>query len=137
MTNKERKYAQSMKKIYNSTPTMIHERDYVPKNCVFCFTRMKTIHDTHNPHPVADFIYAKESNETDVADRCCTSCDEKVVLPARLEVHRKALKPNEKKRFVIHADMIERPNSTMHLRNPVPSVLDDFLTIVHPLSDYE
>jgi len=134
MTNKQRRYAETMKKIYNSTPTMINEREYVPKNCVFCFTRMKTIHDTHNPHPVADFIYAKRSNETDVADRCCTSCDEKVVIPARVDLYRKD-KSNENRRFVLHADMIVRPNSTMHLRNPVPSVIDDILTIVHPVAE--
>jgi len=135
MNRKERRrYTEKMKKIYNSTPTMINEREYVPKNCVFCFTRMKTIHDTHNPHPVADFIYAKESNETDVADRCCTSCDEKVVLPARVDLYRKD-KSNENRRFVLHADMIVRPNSTMHLRNPVPSVMDDILTIVHPFAE--
>jgi len=113
---------------------MVHEKKYVPMNCAMCGEHMKDIHDTHNPYPVADFIYAKRSNETDVADRCCTSCDEKVVIPARVDLYRKD-KSNENKRFVLHADMIVRPNSTMHLRNPIPSVIDDILTIVHPIAE--
>ena len=35
--------------IYNESPTMINEKDYIPKNCVFCNVRMESIHDTHNP----------------------------------------------------------------------------------------
>jgi len=36
--------------IYNESPTMINEKDYIPKNCVFCNVRMKSIHDTHNKY---------------------------------------------------------------------------------------
>ena len=69
--------------IYNESPTMINEKEYIPKNCVFCNVRMESIHDTHNPYPAAPFMYAKESNLTNKPDRCCTSCVRNVVSPAR------------------------------------------------------
>ena len=112
MTNAERRYAEMMKKIYNETDTMIHERNYVPKNCVICDVRMKSVHDTHNPHPIKEFIYAKESNATDVADRCCTFCNDKVVMPKRIKLIKEKLTPEEfaKKRLISHLDLIERPS---------------------------
>jgi hypothetical protein len=70
--------------IYNNASTMIHEDKYVPMNCVLCGDLMKTIHDTHSPNPITELCYAKESYETGNPNRCCSSCNSKYVLPARL-----------------------------------------------------
>ena len=66
MNRKERRMNEKMMNvIYNSSPNMLNEKKYVPKNCVFCEVKMKSIHDTHNPYPLADkIVYAKESNKT-------------------------------------------------------------------------
>ena len=72
-----------LRHLYNSSPTMIHENDYVPMNCVICGTEMKSIHDTHNPQPITDKCFAKEALEEDRKDRCCNNCNKTVVLPAR------------------------------------------------------
>ena len=63
---------------------MIHERKYIPIDCVICGTKMKTIHDTHNPFPVTDQCYAKESRETGNQNRCCSTCNSSVVLVLRI-----------------------------------------------------
>ena len=81
MNRKERRMNEKlMKVIYNSSPNMIHEKKYVPKNCVFCDVKMKSIHDTHNPYPLADkIVHAKESNKSKTPDRCCSACNERVL----------------------------------------------------------
>ena len=63
--------------------TMIHEDDYVPMNCCLCGARMETIHDTHNPSPLAPKCYAKEALMDFLPHRCCSKCDRKV-LAARM-----------------------------------------------------
>lgn len=94
MNRKERRLQEKrIRHIFNKCSTMINERKYIPKNCVICDVKMKSIHDTHNPHPVADFIYAKESNATNQPDRCCTSCDRNVVRLARIKMY--DLEPND------------------------------------------
>ncbi len=82
-SSERRNSTRTFRDIYNESPTMINEKDYIPKNCVFCNVRMESIHDTHNPYPAAPFMYAKESNLTNKPDRCCTSCQRNVVSPAR------------------------------------------------------
>ena len=59
--------------------TMIHEDDYVPMNCCLCGARMETIHDTHNPAPLAPHCYAKEALLDSLPHRCCSKCDIKVI----------------------------------------------------------
>ena len=70
------------RKLYNNAPHMINEKKYVPMNCVICNEMMKDIHDTHNPYPVVaenSYATAPQINK----NRCCTKCDDLVVLPAR------------------------------------------------------
>ena len=59
--------------------TMIKESDYVPMNCCLCGARMETIHDTHNPAPLAPHCYAKEALLDSLPHRCCSKCDAKVI----------------------------------------------------------
>ena len=77
--HERRKQEKIFRKIYNSSPKMIHERSYVPMNCVMCDTKMKTIHDTHNPLPITESCTAKESHETGSPNRCCSKCNETVI----------------------------------------------------------
>jgi len=84
-SSERRNSTRTFRDIYNESPTMLNEKDYIPKNCVFCNVRMESIHDTHNPYPAAPFMYAKESNLTNKPDRCCTSCIRNVVFPARVK----------------------------------------------------
>ena len=58
--------------------TMIHEKDYVPMNCCLCGQSMPSIHDTHNPYPLAPHCYAKEALENNNPNRCCIRCNDKV-----------------------------------------------------------
>jgi len=74
-----------LRKIFNSDPTMIHEKKYVPINCVICGEKMKSIHDTHNPFPITEKCYAKEAYDTGNPNRSCSACASKV-LDARLHI---------------------------------------------------
>ena len=76
------------RKIYNKAPSMIHEKKYVPMNCVMCDVKMKSIHDTHNPYPITELCYSKEAHLTDNPNRCCSECNE-IVTEARLEMSKK------------------------------------------------
>ena len=66
------------RKIYNKAPSMIHEKKYVPMNCVMCDVKMKSIHDTHNPYPITELCYSKEAHLTDNPNRCCSEGTEKL-----------------------------------------------------------
>ena len=65
--------------------TMIHERDYTPMKCCLCGKEMNSIHDTHNPAPLAPHTYAKQAQEENSPHRCCGQCDAEKVLPARMK----------------------------------------------------
>jgi len=73
-----------MNSIYNAAPNMIHEKDFVPMDCVLCGAEMKTVHDTGNPYPLTEKCYAKEALEEGNPNRCCSKCNREKVLPARL-----------------------------------------------------
>ena len=70
--------------IYNSSPNMLHENKYVPMNCVLCGNKMNTIHDTHNPYPITEKCFPKDTHETGNPNRCCSACNLEKVIPARL-----------------------------------------------------
>ena len=65
--------------------TMIHEKDYKPMNCCLCGKEMVSIHETHNPAPLAPHTYAKEAQEQNLPHRCCGECNATRVNPARAE----------------------------------------------------
>ena len=64
--------------------TMIHERDYTPMKCCLCGKEMNSIHDTHNPAPLAPHTYAKQAQEENSPHRCCGQCNAEKVNPARM-----------------------------------------------------
>ena len=68
---------------YQPGSTMIHEKDYQPMNCCLCGKEMVSIHETHNPAPLAPHTYAKEALEQNLPHRCCGECDATRVNPAR------------------------------------------------------
>jgi len=70
---------------YQPGSTMIHEKDYQPMNCCLCGKEMLSIHDTHNPFPLAPHTYAKEAQEHNLPHRCCGECNATRVNPARAE----------------------------------------------------
>ena len=74
----------NMNMIYNSSPHMLHENKYVPMNCVLCGVKMNTIHDTHNPFPITEKCFPKDTHETGNPNRCCSACNLEKVIPARL-----------------------------------------------------
>ena len=76
------------RKIYNKAPSMIHEKKYVPMNCVMCDVKMKSIHDTHNPYPITELCYSLEAHKTDNPNRCCTECND-IVTDARMKLSMK------------------------------------------------
>jgi len=79
-----------VRSIYNSCPTMIHEDDYVPMDCCLCGSTMKSVHDTHNPFPLAPFCYAKEALEKGLPHRSCTDCQPKVLISRNVNPYAKA-----------------------------------------------
>lgn len=84
-----------LKQIYNSSPNMIHEKDYKELNCVLCNKLMKTVHDTHCAFPLAKLQSAKEAFENpENHSRCCSECNEKVFV-GRLELMRGVPKNNK------------------------------------------
>ena len=70
--------------VFNSCPTMIHENDFIPHDCCLCDARIETVHDSHNPFPLTDIASALSENGKENPTRCCSSCDMKIVLPARI-----------------------------------------------------
>ena len=70
---------------YEPGSTMIHEKDYQPMNCCLCGKEMVSIHETHNPAPLAPRTYAKEAQENNLPHRCCGECNATHVNPARAE----------------------------------------------------
>ena len=71
---------------FNHAPNlMIHEKDYIPMNCVLCGEEMKSVHATHTADPLVDRVTAKEALETGNPNRCCSKCRTEKVMPARLE----------------------------------------------------
>jgi len=68
---------------YQPGSSMIHEKDYLPMNCCLCGKEMVSIHDTHNPFPLAPKTYAKEAQEQNLPHRCCSECNATHVNPAR------------------------------------------------------
>ena len=79
LKNKFKSQEQLLRGVYNSCPTMIHEDDYVPMDCVLCGKTMETIHDTHNPSPLKPHCYAKDTHETGNPNRCCSECQSDVM----------------------------------------------------------
>ena len=82
--------------------TMIHERDYQPMKCCLCGKDMPSIHDTHNPAPLAPHTYAKEALEKNLPHRCCSECDRTKVIPTRIAAianRKKSKKKSGKKQF--------------------------------------
>ena len=73
------------RKIYNSSPSMIHEKNYMRINCILCSTPMKTVHDTHCAFPLAKLQSAKEAQETEHTSRCCSKCNTDV-MTARISM---------------------------------------------------
>ena len=108
-----------MNGIYNGSPHMIHENNYVPMDCVLCGTEMESIHDTHNPSPLTDECFAKESHETGNPNRCCSKCNQKKVIPARMglnsdsvEVETKSVSMNELREMMEKGLVAPFPNSS-------------------------
>ena len=95
----------NMNFIYNSAPNMIHEKDYVPMNCVLCGTEMKTVHDTASPNPITERCTAKEALETGNPNRCCQKCNKTYVLPARMYCQVSGLNFHKKEEFI--ADLVK------------------------------
>ena len=83
--HERRRHEKKLRKIFNSTDTMIHEKHYKPMNCVLCNAKMKTVHHTHNPYPLTPCTTAKQAIERDTKDRCCSKCNIEKVTPARIE----------------------------------------------------
>jgi hypothetical protein len=70
--------------IYNASPRMLHEKDFVAIDCVLCNATMKSVHDTHEARPLAPSQTAKQAFEQKKnIGRCCSACNTTRVLPAR------------------------------------------------------
>jgi hypothetical protein len=87
-----------LRNIYNSSPNMIHEKDYKELNCVLCNKIMKTVHDTHCAFPLAKLQSAKEAFENpENHSRCCSECDRDVYIE-RIKMMSKGRKNNKSNR---------------------------------------
>jgi len=74
------------RELYNIAPTMIHEDDFIPHECFLCDKKIENIHDSHNPFPLIDFnSMAKEENGKDEPKRCCSECENSIIMPARFD----------------------------------------------------
>ena len=71
---------------YAPGSNLIHEKDYQPMNCCLCGKEMVSIHETHNPAPLAPHTLAKEAQEQNLPHRCCGECNATRVCPARAEL---------------------------------------------------
>ena len=84
--SKAPKIKMSVREIYNSAPSMIHENKYEVTDCYLCGEEMTSIHDTHNAFPLAKLQSAKEAYESGENYRCCSQCNVKV-FEERLNLH--------------------------------------------------
>jgi hypothetical protein len=73
-----------LRDLYNAIPSMIHEQDYLPTDCVLCGKEMKNVHDTHDARPLTPSQTAKSANATGNIGRCCSDCNTLRVIPARI-----------------------------------------------------
>ena len=73
----------TVEEIFNNSPTMIHEDDYIITDCVLCGQTMTSIHDTHSAYPLKPYQTAKQANADVNTGRCCSACNKNSVLPAR------------------------------------------------------
>lgn len=66
----------------------LHENDFIAHDCILCGNKVKSIHDSHNPYPLAGINIklhsAKSENGREVPVRCCTRCNNEKVMPARV-----------------------------------------------------
>jgi hypothetical protein len=78
------------REIYNSPdfPTMIHEDDHIPHPCVFCGVEIDSVHHSHNPYPIFGSTHTEcypiNQNGTERPLRCCSVCENEIVMPTRL-----------------------------------------------------
>ena len=69
----------------NHVPTMIKEHEFIPHNCIFCGSKIKTIQNSHNPFPLTEVATAKSENGKKNPKRCCSVCEINKVRPARIK----------------------------------------------------
>ena len=80
----KKKKSLTLRDIYNSAPSMIHEKDFVAIDCVLCDATMKSVHETHDARPLAPSQTAKQAFEQKKnIGRCCSACNSLRVSPAR------------------------------------------------------
>lgn len=82
--------------IWNACPTMIHEDDFIAHDCSLCGKEVTNVHDSHNAYPLKSHTTAKQVNGKANNDRCCSDCNDKKVLPARLGVQPSEMKNMKK-----------------------------------------
>ena len=80
----KKKKSLTLRDIYNSAPSMVHENDFVAIDCVLCNATMESVHDTHDARPLAPSQTAKQAAELKKnIGRCCSECNSLHVIPAR------------------------------------------------------
>jgi len=79
----KKKKSLTLRDIYNSAPSMVHENNFVAIDCVLCNATMKSVHDTHDARPLTSSQTAKSANVNGNTGRCCSACNTTRVLPAR------------------------------------------------------
>lgn len=72
--------------IYNNLPSMIHESEFKPFDCILCGERVNSVHDSHNAFPLEKPTLQKVENDKGRPRRCCSKCDQEKVMPARINM---------------------------------------------------
>ena len=66
----------------------LHENEFNEHDCILCGSKVKSIHDSHNPYPLAGINImlhtAKNENGKEAPVRCCSKCNKNKVIPARI-----------------------------------------------------
>jgi hypothetical protein len=72
--------------VYNNSPSMIHENEFKPFDCILCGERVTSVHDSHNAFPLEKPTLQKVENDKGRPRRCCGKCDLEKVMPARINM---------------------------------------------------
>jgi hypothetical protein len=67
----------------NVSSDWLNEEDFKSCSCNLCGEEIVSVYDSHNPYPLGKNTFAVLENVKNNPERCCKTCNENLVIPAR------------------------------------------------------
>lgn len=86
--NIDRKIRRSVEmKIYkNVYSEYLNEDEFNSCYCILCGAKITSLCESHNPYPLTKNTFAVLENRKDKPERCCNTCNNSLVIPARFKM---------------------------------------------------